>query len=338
MTICKLPRLRQRGSSLIELMVGLAIGLIIVTALLVLFANGSSTGQNLARSSALIENSRYTAELLRDEIALAGFYGEVPQLTTTAVYTDPDPCQTTPTGVANTPFTLPAPIRGVAPGDVLGCLSNRKPGTSAITLRRLATATSAPPGAGGSQYFVQYSFCRSDPQATGLVFDKTGAAFTLRGPGCVAVNAVRAYIPRVYFIASCNRCGAGGDTTPTLKRVELVGGTLIETALAEGVEELRFEYGFDTNGDGNTDAYLNDDVAPAATGPAALWQNVMAVKVHFVIRSLDKVRGGPTTADAAAYRLGNVSSAADPGDGFSRRTVSSTVRLINPSGARETPP
>ena len=41
----------QRGFSLIELMVGLAIGLIVVTALLVLFANASSIGQNLARSS-----------------------------------------------------------------------------------------------------------------------------------------------------------------------------------------------------------------------------------------------------------------------------------------------
>ena len=41
----------QRGLTLIELMVGLALGLVVTAALLLLFANASSNGQNLARSS-----------------------------------------------------------------------------------------------------------------------------------------------------------------------------------------------------------------------------------------------------------------------------------------------
>jgi prepilin-type N-terminal cleavage/methylation domain-containing protein len=44
------PRRLQRGLTLVELMVGLALGLIVTTALLTLLANASANGQNLARA------------------------------------------------------------------------------------------------------------------------------------------------------------------------------------------------------------------------------------------------------------------------------------------------
>jgi type IV pilus assembly protein PilW len=328
---------RQGGFTLVELMVGLTIGLIVVTALLVLFANASSTGQNLGRSSEQIENGRYVSELLREDIRLAGMYGEMPDSPTPPVYTNPDPCLTTPTGFVNSPFGLPAPVQGFKPADVVACLTNRKAGTSAIAIRRLSvdTTPTASVVAGANQYYVQYSFCKSDPSGTLLIFNKTSASFTLKNFACTATNPVRAYVSRVYYIADCNVCGT--DTTPTLKRLELIGNTTVITPLAEGIEELRFEYGFDTDGDGSTDTYLTDSNSPAVAGATSLWENVMTVKVHFIVRSLQKVGGGPSTAAATPFLLGNAASAADPGDGYSRRVYSTTIRLNNPSGARETP-
>ena len=331
-------RQSQRGFSLIELMVGLAIGLIVVTALLMLFANASAIGQNLARSSTQIENGRYVSELLREDIRLAGFFGELPDASTAGAYTDPDPCLTTPTGFVNAPFGLPAPVQGFKPSDVLTCLSNRKAGTSALAIRRLTTDTTptASVVASDQKYFVQYSFCSADPPATLLIFAATSAAFTLRNLACSGTHPVRAYVSRVYYVADCNVCsGTGVDATPTLKRIELVGNQLVVTPLAEGVEALRFEYGFDTDGDGNTDAYLTDTASPGATGATASWQNVMTIKVHFIVRSLEKVGGGPSTVASAPFVLGNAASAADPGDGYTRRVYSTTMRLNNPSGARE---
>jgi type IV pilus assembly protein PilW len=326
---------RQRGFTLVELMVGLAIGLIVVTALLVLFANSSSTGQNLGRSSAQIENGRYVSELLREDVRLAGMYGEMPDPPTAPVYTNPDPCLTTPTGFVNSPFGLPAPIQGVKPTDVVACLSNRKAGTSALVIRRLSVDTTPVASVVANQYYVQYSFCKTDPSATVLIFDKTSASFTLKNFACAATNPVRAYVSRVYYIADCNVCGV--DTTPTLKRVELVANALVTTPLAEGIEQLRFEYGFDTDGDGTTNTYLNDVDSPAAVGATSLWENVMTVKAHFVVRSLDKISGAPSTAAVGAFTLGNVGNVDDPGDGYARRVYSTTIRLNNPSGARETP-
>ena len=335
------PLSREHGVTLIELMVGLTIGLVVAVALLLMFANASSTGQNLARAGLQIENGRYVSELLQEDIRLAGFFGERPDASSAVVYTDPSPCLTVPTGVVNAPFGLPAALQGFNPTDAVDCLPNRKAGTSALALRRLAVNTTAVSSIVSSdqQYFVQYSFCHTDPAPTLLIFNTSAAAFTLKNLACNGVNPVRAYVSRVYYVADCNVCGgAAVDTTPTLKRLDLVGNQLVLTALAEGVEALRFEYGFDTTGDGATDSYLIDSAAPAASGPSASWQNVMTVKVHFIVRSLDKVSGGPGTATsgaAGAFVLGNTASVNDPGDGYARRVYISTVRLNNPSGARE---
>ena len=328
----------QRGVSIIELMVGLTIALIVATALLLLFANASSIGQNLARSSTQIENGRYISELLHEDIRLAGFFGEAPDSSTTVAYTYPSPCLTVPTGFVNSPVGLPAPVQGFNTTDTVACLPDRKAGTSALAVRRLAVQTTpvASVLAGEQQYYVQYSYCATDPSATLLIFDKTSAAFTLKNLASSGANPLRAYVSRVYYIADCNVCsGAGVDTTPTLKRVELIGNQLVVTPLAEGVEALRFEYGFDTTGKGNADVYLTDTASPGALGPTSLWQNVMTIKAHFIVRSLEKVSGGPSTAAAAPFVLGNVATLADPGDGYVRRVYSTTVRLNNPSGARE---
>ncbi len=336
------PRRNQRGFSLVELMVGLAIGLIVVTALLVLFANASATGQNLGRSSSQIENGRYVSELLREDVRLAGFFGEMPDPPTAPVYTNPDPCLILPTGFVNSPFGLPAPIQGIVPKDATNpgptCLSDRKDGTAALVVRRLAVNSTAVASVVTNQDYVQYSFCKTDPTTTSLVFSRDAAAFTLKNFTCAGANPVRAYVSRVYYVANCNICtGSGADATPTLKRLDLVAGGLVITALAEGVEALRFEYGFDTDGDGNTDSYLTDSNSPGASGPTSLWQNAMTLKSHFIVRSLEKILGAPTTAAAAPFVLGNAATAADPGDGYARRVYSTTIRLNNPSGAREAP-
>lgn len=324
----------QQGVSLVELMVGLTLGLIITAALLVIFANASGAGRDLQRTSIQIENGRYVAELLQDELKLAGFFGETK--VTGATYTTPDPCLTTPIGFSTT-LGFPTPVQGYGSADTLACLTsrNRKAGTHALVVRRLDVVAVAPASiaSGASQYYVQYSFCTTDPDNPKLLFDKAAAAFTLKNLLCNAPNQVRAYVSRIYYIATCNVCSPN-DGVPTLKRLDLVGDELQATALVDGVEELRFEYGFDTNGDGDVDEYRPG----LGTGATAFWQNVMSVKVHFITRSLDKVTSGAGLATAQTFQLGGTDVLNVAADGYVRRAYSSTVRLINPSGAREVPP
>lgn len=324
------PR-RQRGLTLVELMVGLALGLIITAALLLLFANASANGQNLARSGEQIENGRYVSELLREDLRLAGFYGETP--VRGAIYSTPAPCSTAPAGWAGAPYTLPAPVQGYGPADVLGCLADRKPGTDAIVVRRLGVERVLPSALASTnkQLYVQYSFCVEDISTPGLIFSADPAAFTLRNRACNAPNAVRPYVVRIYYVASCNRCQAG-DGMPTLKRVELQGDELVTTSLAEGIDDMRIEYGFDLDANGSADTYLT---GLGSSGGGAAWENVMAIKLHFITRSLDKAGGSAGLATAQQFELGGIGSVNVARDGYTRRAYSSVVRLINPSAARE---
>lgn len=327
---CHWPR-EQRGVTLVELMVGLALGLAMTAALLMLFANASSSGRHLARAGTHIENGRYVAELLREELRIAGYYGEAP--VGGAAYATPDPCSTTPGGWSGAPFTLPSPVTGYLASDDLPCLVDRKEGTQAIAVRRLSIdrvdpATLAPTN---TRYHVQYSFCTADATPPMLVYAADPAAFTMRNRSCTAANPVRAVVSRIYYVARCHRCEAGGDADPTLKRVELVGDRLVTTALADGVEQLRFEYGFDTDANGSPDVYVPQ---PGAAGPTAQWSKVMAVKLHFIARSLERSESN-AGAGAQTFQLGGLGTVTTPDDGYARNAYTSVVRLMNPSGALE---
>src|SRR6266576_1568679 len=67
----------QRGFSLVELMVGLFIGGIVLFAMTVLFANNSRARAQIDQSTQQIENGRYALDVLRDDLHLAGYYGDV---------------------------------------------------------------------------------------------------------------------------------------------------------------------------------------------------------------------------------------------------------------------
>jgi len=317
--------------TLVELMVGLALGLVVVSSLLLVLAHASTRGQDLQRTSIQIENGRYVAEVFREDLRMAGFFGETS--VGGALYTQPDPCSNAPVGWNGTPLTFPAPVQGYGSADVLPCLSNRRVGTDAIVIRHVGVETvvaAAIPG-GNTQYYVQYSYCAGDPLAPRLMFSNDRSAFTLKDRACTGVNAVRPYVSRIYYVADCNHCGADGDATPTLKRVDLVGNQLITTPLAEGIELLRFEYGFDIDGNGSPDSYLT---ALGALGPTAAWSNVVSLKVHFITRSLDKAIGDNLAA-AQDFQLGGIGAVSTAHDGYTRKAYSMAVRLVNPSAVRE---
>jgi type IV pilus assembly protein PilW len=322
---------RQRGMTLVELMVGLALGLIVVSSLLLVLAHASTRGQELQRTSIQIENGRYVAELFREDLRMAGFFGETS--VAGALYTEPDPCSVAPVGWNGAPLTFPAPVQGYGAGDVLACLANRRAGTDAIVIRRVGVDAVDPATipVGNTQYYVQYSYCVADVASPRLLFGTDRAAFTLRNRACTGVNSVRSYVSRIYYVADCNRCGVGGDSTPTLKRVDLIGNQLITTPLAEGIDALRFEYGFDVDGDGSPDTHLT---ALGALGPTAAWSNVVSLKAHFITRSLERAITDHI-ATAQEFQLGGIGPVTTANDGYTRKLYSNAIRLVNPSAVRE---
>jgi type IV pilus assembly protein PilW len=311
-------------------MVAIAIGLLILAAMALIFANASATRAELDRTNRQIENGRYAMELLRDDIQLAGFYSGVNATALTDPASIPDPCATTlterTTGGGDT-GVLKLHVQGINDytAGTLGCLTGAnlvKPGTDVIVIRRAKTCVA---GAADCDAFVaddrpylQISLCNTTTATHTLA--KGSDTFALQLKDCATASPRRPYVIYLYFVGTDN----------VLKRAEFTGTAMANvTPLVEGIENLQFDYGIDSSG--------NDGAADSYTGnPATIanWMNVVTVRIHLLARNPDV---SPAYSDTKTYELGTGGTVGPFNDAYRRHVYSSLVRIVNVSAKRETP-
>jgi type IV pilus assembly protein PilW len=331
-----------RGFTLIEILVALAIGLVILLALTIMFSRNSSNQAELERMTRQLEGARFSLDALSENIMHAGYYGEFnpDTLPVAPAYQTPDPCATAVTALgwstAAPQVQMPVAIEGIAAGTVVGCLNDRLAGTEAVIVRHADTADAITFAAGNiSNLYLQSSRCTLDTQRLVVAAVPAGSpatTFNLRRPNCTDVNErLRRVTQRTYYVASCGVCSPS-DGIPTLKRVEMIDGTLRTMSIAEGVEDLQIEYGLDTNEDGWPESFntmasgVIDGVAPN------VWQNVVSVRLHLLTRSTEVT---PGFVDTRVYQLGPDVTFTPTADRFKRTLLTSTVRLLNVGMRRE---
>ena len=361
----------QLGTTLVEWMVSIAIGLILLIGLVVMFAEQSKAQAELEKSSRQIENGRYAMQLLNDDVQMAGYYGEFSDAVSLALPASlPDPCSTT---VSDLDAAMAFPVQGyAAPATTTGLLScinsaNYVPGTDILVVRRvdstpltLAQAASSDPK---GQVYLQSGLTVSGQFAKqmGLGTTATTAVFNLQTrakpatptTAAVAVQSapLRKFLVHIYFVSPCSVmpgsiCTSnsdGGTPIPTLKMVELTASgnatSMTTTPLVEGIERMQIDYGFDTTADGAPDSY-----AKSATSIAD-WSNVMTMQMYLLARNNES---SSNYVDKKSYNLGSgriaaavsATSAASAtitlnGSQFKRRVFSQQIRLINPSARRD---
>jgi type IV pilus assembly protein PilW len=333
-------RKNERGFSIVELMVGLTIGLVIMASLSYLLVNNTGARAELDKSMQQIENGRYAMELLRGELRLAGYYGPSYSFGGAPVAL-PDPCAT---DVASLGQALPLAVQGYAQPAInpIGtCLAagDFTAGNDILVVRRAQTVTVTPAAAVANTTTV---YLQANGESHAL--DVGGSSsFTLTDNSGTA--ALRSYAVQIYFVSPCDipatgtSCtGAaddGGAPIPTLKRLELAYAAA-ECApaaapcwkvvpLVEGVQRFHLEYGVDGDGDGTPDGYVD---TPADTNA---WANVVAVRVYLLARNTKTSVG---YSDTKSYTLGNVAVAAG-NDAYKRHVFTEIVRLVNVAGRRE---
>lgn len=342
---------RQRGLSLIELMISITLGLIILTAIALVFVNASSARTELERVSRQIENGRYAIDLLSSDLRLAGFYGEldVAQIAGTAL--PADPCSLT---AATWTSAIPVHLQGYDNAGFASAncaLTNLKANTDVLVVRRVRTCVAGTAGCGTvdtGRPYVQVSLCATDPGIDKHVLGVQGTAtFSFRKKDCTATAEKRQYYVHIYYISTDN---GAGQTIPTLKRLELdlSGGAPAwrTSALVEGIEEFNLEYGIDQDGDGAPDTYTADPNdfpvgACAGTCPLNNWMNVVTVQMNILARNLE---ASPDYTDTKTYVLGNDKNGAAvtvtpaaPDNKIRRHVYSGLVRIANVSNRRDRP-
>ena len=328
------PRARSRedGTSLIELMIAMTLGLLVVGAMTSIFINNSQARRELDKSAQQLENGRYAIQLLRDEISQAGFYdalAAVPGGVTTA-----SPCSES---LTEWKASMGIAVEGVNGGS-FPCVSSPKSNTGMIFVQRASTAFTTLADRGAA--YLQVSLCgeqyvstapdsqfklKTPPAGTDVKIPvPEPVVFNLQDVDCKTTRLapVRQYLRRIFFI---DRNNVGADGIPTLKRVQFGANQTMGNAeaLVEGIDDMHFEYAIDTDANGSPDLYSE---APSG----AQLPDIVGVRVWLIARAIEPT---PGYTDGKTYKLGTKADYT-PADRFKRHVYSTYIEVIHPVARR----
>lgn len=361
---------KRQGFSLIELMIGITLGMIVIAGVTAVFINSNQTRNEIERSNRQIENGRYASSLFVEELRMAGFLSSFdpyqniilplnPPLSGASVLTAiPNPCETSVTGAAsslmNTFFIHVQGVDDVTTATIPSCLTDVKLGTDILVVRRLSSCVAGPTGGTGCDAVITGApyFQPSNCNAAGELATNTGSntdyqsyfalstsvgGFTKRNADCLATANYRRLFVRIYFVSNNN---VGTDGIPTLKRAELGPTGFSITPLVDGIENIQFEYGMDTNANGLVDVFNSEPSnygGCAGTSCVFNWLNTYSAKVHVLARGTTATT---SHVDSKSYLLGKKADGTTENsfgpysDAYKRSVFTSTVRLENPAGRR----
>ena len=368
-------RSAQTGTTLIEIMIALTIGLLLLATLGEVFVANGSLRRDLDYSGRLVENASYAMDRISDDLRTAGYYAEfdLAGAGLTLPAAKPDPC-TSDLGALSA--ALPLPIQGYDGGLGLppSCTSgpnaavkNQKAGSDILVIRRVDTCVAGPVAAAGCSTaiagvpYFQASHCTwalphaptelTGPGSGWFKLDTLTTKLDMHNIDCnqnpaAAVADYHRFVVHIYFVSNDD---IAGDGIPTLKvaRLEAAGFTDASVIpLAEGIENLQLEYGLDsgTTPDGSADQFSADPdnfagcAGAAAPCSAANWASTVAVKIHVLARNTEATAIGYTNQKSYVLGLnadGSFNTVAAYNDRFRRHVYQASVRVYNSSGRNQ---
>lgn len=312
---------RQRGLSLVELMVALVAGLLVIASVgqVLVGSKGSNRmGEQLSRAQ---ESARLAMSFLAHDLRLVANIGCVSRVNSGQLFSIANPPLLNPkfehlvTGgdnAADNKFTNPSPAISTAVG-ADRVLTNVVNGTDAITiqfaepiqppcrgsLQAALTGVSPDPAVypGGapagcalplgqpvmlSDCSTAHLFRVSDDDSRNT--SPSGAATSSLGKSYNpdGSSEVRLFRSYTYFI----RLNDSNPAQPSLYRLDNQAAVDADNPqeLVEGVEDMQILYGLDTNGDGAFDQYFT---AQQVVAGGLDWRNVVSLRIIITARSLE---------------------------------------------------
>jgi type IV pilus assembly protein PilW len=326
-----LPPYRTRsqfGLSLVELLISIVLALLLTNGMVAAYLESKRNYLYDEQQARLQENGRYAMTLLKREFAMAGFFGtalSTVDLVPEAVATD---CSDNNWALdASTSLDLVNNYAGEAAlttvGDVVfTCLDGAdiQPDTDLVAIKRTAGAPSFRDGIPATGFTAstgeQWYLRMTDYVEPGWQKLRPLDLYDFGGTG--SPLAFWEASAKIFYIRRYSDSTDLSDPVPTLCAETLVGQHMGTRCLVEGVENIQFELGTDSDGDGVANRYV------AAPLKAEL-RRAVSVRIHLLLRSIQPI---PGYRDDRVYHLGQELVAA-PQDAFLRRVFSTTVNLRN---------
>jgi type IV pilus assembly protein PilW len=338
-------RAPQRGLTLIELLIALALGMVVSAAIFTVFVSSSRSAREDEQYRLMMESGRYGLNLLRDEIRMVDFWGALafPDDITTILLPNPGSC------AAALGLLDPEQALLVNDGDVIGSTpqfaacnamtANQVVGTDMLVIKRVARKPTARTlidradldGDGDTGETLQLGY--ADLQA-GVAYLRTSAT-----DGRIISDSSSANPPalgesdwaletRAYFVRDHFR--QAGDGIPSLCRLSVVGVELgnVETSAANqaecivpGIEDFNIEFGLDNNNDGVPDEH-------STVPTVAEMERAVSARVYVLARANQQIA---TYQNAKIYQMGTTITSGPFNDGFYRSLFTTAVALRNPT-------
>ena len=332
-------------------MVAITLGLIILSAVSMLFVSSKKTYTSQDRQARLQENSRFAMHFIVKDLRMAGYYGCVDEI-------NPDTVNVTlnnPTGFAN---NVQIPLEGLnnATGTWYPSGDNTLPagilaGTDAVAIRSADASstnyidTEMPNSSAELKVnsvaglndgdIIMVSDCAGADvmQITAVQTSALHLQHNAGGssPGNSTQKLSKAYSPstdgkgtrvmkfttKQYYVAT------GADGNPALFRKD---NNAPGVELVSGVERMEILYGKDTDGDKAPNIYLTAGDANLQT--TADWSSVVSVRIGILART---VSDKDTDVDTASYDIDGtgLNNFTAPGDHHKRRVFQAVVHLRN---------
>lgn len=307
---------KQYGLTLIELMVAVTIGLILMAGVMQIYLSNKNTYRVTEGLSRLQENGRFAIHFLVKDIRIAGYQGCKKRINSTintaaipAVYLFDEFSSINGIDSSDGGEDIDGGGDDISPllgSDVLRIQTGRSCGilTAAMANKAASIQVTTTCEFNNNDFFI-VSDCESSsiaritnvaPVVSPITHAALNRAYSA-GSDFLKVESVS------YFVAN-NLNGV-----PALMRRNNVDGTTEE--LVENVDDLQFEYGEDTNGNGTANRYI-------AAGSVSNMQNVVSIRMTVSVRTANDMlsqSSGPIPVGGTDNRI--------------RKTYSTTIAIRN---------
>lgn len=315
-------RHRQRGMTMVELLVALAIGSFLVIGAVQVYNQSRQSfviNESIARVQ---ETAQFAMDTIEADLRMASNWGlnsRGASVAGRALPDDPNPLMLPAPAAcgANWALDLEQPVVGINNGYALPCaaVGGAQANSDVITSRR-ATVTAVAPQAGRLQ--IQSTRVQGQLFADGVI------------PGGFSVvdSQTHNLLVNSYYVAQTSNLVPG---VPTLRRKTLVGGaggpTIVDQEVAPGIENLQLQLGVDVDQDNTVDRYVNPDdpILDPGSGAFIPGARALTARIWLVVRGVSPEFG---IEDNAVYQPGDVDLGVFD-DPFRRMQVSKTILLRN---------
>lgn len=335
-------RSRQRGISMVELMIAMLLGLFLMAGVLQLFSSNKATFGNMEGISEIQDGARAGIERMRSRVRMAGYMG-----CSNASVLNPNNMTA---GVANVAFGPNVMITG-ADNDADGS-NSIVDGTDSVTVV-FATAANTELNANmasrtanivitsnpnnfrmddaliisdceNADVFGISNFTGTGPYTIAHALndqngDQVNSSTSLTKPYLANNSLIMSLSNATYSVQNTNPLRTDDAGNPVTALFETRGGTATE--IVSGVEDMQIVYGVDTDvsPDGEADVYQS-----AAAMAASQWAGVVSVRISLLVATEREVG-----RDIRPYT--DLNGNAQAGDRHMRRTFTTTIGLRNRS-------